>query len=364
MRTGPWRALGLPGLRATVRDASRCPRLRSWFKEFDLNGNGELERDELSQLLLFLHPENSPTLNTPQHEALLDMLIERATSVDSYSLQLRGTKHGTVSRMAAEKTVQRYDAFIRQKATLDDIFEKHDADHVRHTPLPHATAVAAPAAPCLPAPPCCPLAAALPTRRPLPSPRARHVAVGQPRPRRGAQHDERDNHQNIRVRAHHSYRGRRRVLDDNLRRGRYTRSLARHALPCRVRRLLAGAGGGGAATWAKAAGQREGEGRSRLWSQRLSPPSFFYLSGDTNTVTREELLPALALWKELAQQKDIKEQELLKARSTMKRMDSINSGINHVKLGSRRASRGMSGLLSLGGGAKNAEHASQACVIL
>ena len=118
-------AFGRPGLRATVRDASRRPRLRSWFKEFDLNQDGELDRDELKQLLLFLHPEYPPD------DKLLDMLIERATSVESYSLNLSGSKDGRVSRMAAEKTIQRYDAYIRQKETLDDIFTKHDKDQVR-----------------------------------------------------------------------------------------------------------------------------------------------------------------------------------------------------------------------------------------
>ena len=141
--------LGRPGLRAIVRDASRRPRLRSWFKEYDLNDNGELDRAELTQLLLFLHPEHPPD------DALLDMLIERATAVESYSLQLRGSKDGVVSRMAAEKTIQRHDAYIRQKETLDGIFTKHDKDFVRLAlpspalppPLPAPAASAAAAAP-------------------------------------------------------------------------------------------------------------------------------------------------------------------------------------------------------------------------
>lgn len=112
-------------MRQCVSDASRRPRLRSWFKEFDLNQDGELDRNELRQLLLVLHPEHPPD------DKLLDMLIERATAVESYSLQLKGSKDGSVSRMAAEKTIQRFDAYIRQKETLDDIFMKHDKDEVR-----------------------------------------------------------------------------------------------------------------------------------------------------------------------------------------------------------------------------------------
>ena len=83
------------------------------------------------------------------------MLIERATAVESYSLQLRGSKDGVVSRMAAEKTIQRHDAYIRQKETLDGIFTKHDKDFVRLAlpspalppPLPAPAASAAAAAP-------------------------------------------------------------------------------------------------------------------------------------------------------------------------------------------------------------------------
>ena len=113
-------------------NASPRPRLRSWFKEFDTNDNGELERDELSALLLYLHPEHPPD------DALLDMLIEKATAVESFSISLRGSKDGAVSRMAAQKTVQTYDAYIRQKKKLDEIFTTHDADNVRHPPPPCA----------------------------------------------------------------------------------------------------------------------------------------------------------------------------------------------------------------------------------
>ena len=41
-----------------------------------------------------------------------------------------------------------------------------------------------------------------------------------------------------------------------------------------------------------------------------TPP--LLLSGDTDTVSRQELLPALALWKELAQQKDAEDKQLLR----------------------------------------------------
>ena len=72
-----------------MRDANRRPRLRSWFKEYDLNEDGELDREELRQLLHFLHPAHPPD------DPLLDMLIERATAVESYSLQAFGQERAS-----------------------------------------------------------------------------------------------------------------------------------------------------------------------------------------------------------------------------------------------------------------------------
>lgn len=69
-----------------------------------------------------LHPE------TPVEEEALDMLIERATAVESVSLRLRGDKDGVVSARHVGPTVQRYAAYVRQKKALDELFTKHDAD--------------------------------------------------------------------------------------------------------------------------------------------------------------------------------------------------------------------------------------------
>lgn len=89
-----------------------------------------------------------------------------------------------------------------------------------------------------------------------------------------------------------------------------------------------------------------------------TPP--LLLSGDTETVSREELLPALALWKELAQQKDATEKQLLKTRApSMRRMKTLS---NMQQSASTRMSRGMSSFFSTGGDAAD-EGGSKACVI-
>ena len=97
-------------------------KIEAWFEEFDKDQNGELERDELRHLLSHLFPEHPPD------ETWLDTLIERATAIESYSLQIRGDKDGAVSKLAVAKAVERYGAYTRQQTLLDDIFGTHDVD--------------------------------------------------------------------------------------------------------------------------------------------------------------------------------------------------------------------------------------------
>jgi len=106
--------------------------------------DGNLDREELRGLLSHLHPEvrkaapppratphvhlhlmhrNVRRLNhcpgacsqTPVLEETLDMLIERATAVESVSLRLRGDKNGVVSARHVAPTVHRFDAYVQQK---------------------------------------------------------------------------------------------------------------------------------------------------------------------------------------------------------------------------------------------------------
>lgn len=81
-----------------------------------------------------------------------------------------------------------------------------------------------------------------------------------------------------------------------------------------------------------------------------TPP--LLLSGDTDTVSRQELLPALALWKELAQQKDAEDKQLLRERApSMRRMKTQT--LSNMHSASTRMSRGMSSFFgSMGGGGR------------
>ena len=55
-------------------------RLNEWFQKFDTDKSGDLNRHELKQLLVHAHPD------APEpSEEMLDMLIERATAVESGS---------------------------------------------------------------------------------------------------------------------------------------------------------------------------------------------------------------------------------------------------------------------------------------
>jgi len=188
---------------------------------------------------------------------LLDTLIERATAVESYSLSLRGSKDGTVSRLAAEKTIQRHDAYVRQKAMLDDIFTKHDADE--------------------------------------------------------------------------------------------SGKLDREEVLSMMNEIMS-----------KTAGFAHivaTEGDVEYLMATCDE------DGDTDTVSRQELLPALALWKELAQQKDAEDKQLLRERApSMRRMKTQT--LSNMHSASTRMSRGMSSFFgSMGGGGGNDEGSSKACVI-
>ena len=98
-------------------------RLNEWFLKFDTDKSGDLNRHELKQLLVHAHPD------APEpSEQMLDMLIERATAVESGSLKLRGDKDGTVSWLKLGPCIQKYDAFVRQQAIIEDYFSKHDTN--------------------------------------------------------------------------------------------------------------------------------------------------------------------------------------------------------------------------------------------
>ena len=104
------------------REAALRAQLEEWFEKYDSNGDGKFSRDELRVLLTEILPDHPPT------EENLDYLIERATSMDTVSLKIRGNKNGSVTRHELMKTVMRYKDHIAQQKYLDRVFELYDAD--------------------------------------------------------------------------------------------------------------------------------------------------------------------------------------------------------------------------------------------
>jgi len=76
------------------------------MKRFDLNRSGALEREELFDLLSHLHPEHPP------NGKALDLLIEKATEVRTYSMLVRGDSNGRVYPEKLFKVVGTYAAYV------------------------------------------------------------------------------------------------------------------------------------------------------------------------------------------------------------------------------------------------------------
>ena len=85
-----------------------------WFAKYDEDNNGYLDRDELTALLVHLHP------GTPPPDAsLVDELIEKARG---------STTEAGATRAALRKVVRRYASYASNQKWIDDLFKKFDAD--------------------------------------------------------------------------------------------------------------------------------------------------------------------------------------------------------------------------------------------
>ena len=87
--------------------------LEAWLKRFDVNRSGALEREEVSALLTHLHPQNPPDSKA------LDLLIERATEVRTYSMHISGDRNGKVYPEKVMKVVSTYAAYVLAAAAFD-----------------------------------------------------------------------------------------------------------------------------------------------------------------------------------------------------------------------------------------------------
>ena len=108
--------------REARRNAKIVQEVQSWFEQFDINGDGMLQRDELRALLTHLNPYRPPT------EDNLSWLLEKATEIRAASLKIPGNKDGAVSLHQARATVTRYHEYCKDQAYLDAVFRKFDAD--------------------------------------------------------------------------------------------------------------------------------------------------------------------------------------------------------------------------------------------
>ena len=108
--------------RESERQARLADEVNGWFEKFDANGDGKLQRDELRELLRFLHPSRPP------NEENLDYLLERATAIEAHSMRLPGNKHGAVMWRDARQTVLWYGDYCKDQHYIDKIFQKFDTD--------------------------------------------------------------------------------------------------------------------------------------------------------------------------------------------------------------------------------------------
>jgi len=91
--------------------------------QFDANKDGKLQRDELRNLLAFLHPSRPPT------EENLDYLVERATAIESHSMRIPGKKNGAVGWHDLRQVVSWYGDYVKDQLYIDSIYSRFDSDN-------------------------------------------------------------------------------------------------------------------------------------------------------------------------------------------------------------------------------------------
>ena len=99
------------------REAAQTAKMRQqvegWMEQFDTNGDGKLQRDELRALLTHLRPLRPPT------EENLDELIKKATAIETSTLKLPGRADADIGFHDVRQTVLRYHEYCKDQAYLD-----------------------------------------------------------------------------------------------------------------------------------------------------------------------------------------------------------------------------------------------------
>eukprot|EP00966_Prymnesium_polylepis_P067208 1560279-Prymnesium_polylepis.1 len=119
-RSSQWRQLQL------TKERQDAEQVEEWFRRFDVNSTGKLEREELRALCNHVQPEREPT------EEALDYLIKKATEIDAFSIKISGNPNGAVSRDAAIATMQRYKEYVYEQQYIDGILQKYGAHKSGH----------------------------------------------------------------------------------------------------------------------------------------------------------------------------------------------------------------------------------------
>ena len=109
-------------MKLEARRREQAAEVEKWFAVLDHDESGYLEKPELKKLLIHLNPGREPT------EEMIEHLIERATAVKVYSIQLEGDKNAGVSRAAVREVVKTYRDYLARQEYIDKVFIKHDTD--------------------------------------------------------------------------------------------------------------------------------------------------------------------------------------------------------------------------------------------
>ena len=119
------------------RDEERQARIQaeveSWFEKFDENKDGKLQRDELRNLLNWLHPSRPPS------EENLDFLLVKATEIVATGMRVKGNKDGAVAWHQARQTVLDYGDYLKDQMYIDSIFSRFDSDNSGTSAAAHSS---------------------------------------------------------------------------------------------------------------------------------------------------------------------------------------------------------------------------------
>lgn len=94
----------------------------SWFERFDTNHDGKLQRDELRELLTWLHPSRPPT------DENLDTIIKKASAIETFSMHIKGDANADLAWRDVRPAVLQYNDYVKDQNYIDTVFARFDVD--------------------------------------------------------------------------------------------------------------------------------------------------------------------------------------------------------------------------------------------